>query len=197
FRGSTGYGQKFVAAGYGEWGAKMQTDLSDGVAYLAAQGIVDPKRVCIMGSSYGGYAALAGVTLQKGVYRCSVAVSAVSDVGRLMRDDVLKYGDRSTMVRDEKRLFGVESLSDPKLDARSPDEHAADADAPILLIHGKDDTVVPFAHATAMASALKKAGKPYEFVVLDGEDHWMSSSATRLQKLTAAIAFIEKHNPPN
>ncbi len=197
FRGSSGYGQKFVAAGYGEWGAKMQTDLSDGVAYLAAQGIVDPKRVCIMGSSYGGYAALAGVTLQKGVYRCAVAVSAVSDVGRLMRDDVLKYGERNASVRDEKRLFGVESLSDPKLDARSPDEHAGDADAPILLIHGKDDTVVPYAHTQAMASALKKAGKPYELVTLDGEDHWMSSSATRLQKLTAAITFLEKNNPPN
>ena len=197
FRGSSGYGHKFETAGYGEWGGKMQTDLSDGVAYLALQGIVDSKRVCIMGSSYGGYAALAGVTLQKGVYRCSVAVSAVSDVGRLMRDDMLKYGEHNAMVRDEKRLFAVDSLSDSKLDARSPDEHADAADAPILLIHGKDDTVVPFAHAQAMASALKKAGKPFEFVVLDGEDHWMSSSATRLQKLTAAITFLEKYNPPN
>jgi len=197
FRGSAGYGHKFVTAGYGEWGGKMQTDLSDGVAHLAAQGIVDPKRVCIMGSSYGGYAALAGVTLQKGVYRCAVAVSAVSDVGRLMRDDMLKYGERNAMVRDEKRLFAVDSLSDPKLDARSPDKHADDADAPILLIHGKDDTVVPFAHAQVMASALKKAEKPFEFVVLDGEDHWMSSSATRLRKLTAAITFLEKYNPPN
>ncbi|MBW8858343.1 MAG: S9 family peptidase [Caulobacter sp.] len=197
FRGSSGYSHRFETAGYGEWGGKMQTDLSDGVAYLAAQGVIDPKRVCIMGSSYGGYAALAGVTLQKGVYRCSVAVSAVSDVGRLMRDDMLKYGERNAGVRDEKRLFAVDSLSDPKLDARSPDEHAADADAPILLIHGKDDTVVPFAHAQAMASALKKADKPFEFVVLDGEDHWMSNSATRLQKLTAAITFLEKYNPPN
>jgi dipeptidyl aminopeptidase/acylaminoacyl peptidase len=197
FRGSTGYGRKFMTAGYGEWGAKMQTDLSDGVAYLAKQGIVDPKRVCIMGSSYGGYAALAGVTLQKDVYRCAVAISAVSDVRKLMQDDILKYGEFNAGVRDMKQLFAVDSVSDPKLRTRSPADHAAEAGAPILLVHGKDDTVVSFAHAKVMASALKDAGKPYEFVVLEGEDHWMSRSETRLQKLNAAITFLEKQNPPN
>jgi dipeptidyl aminopeptidase/acylaminoacyl peptidase len=197
FRGSTGYGHDFKEAGYGEWGAKMQTDLSDGVAYLAKQGIIDPKRVCIIGASYGGYAALAGPTLQKGVYRCAVSVAGVSDLSKMMQDGLLRSGERSSRIRDMKRLFGVESASDPKLDARSPAAQAAKADAPILLIHGKDDTVVPFAHSQKMASALNSAGKPYEFVVLDGEDHWLSKSATRLQMLTATVAFLEKNNPPN
>jgi len=197
FRGSTGYGHDFKEAGYGEWGAKMQTDLSDGVAYLAKQGIVDPKRVCIVGASYGGYAALAGPTLQKGVYRCAVSVAGVSDLSKMMQDDLVRYGERNSRMRDLKRLFAVDSASDPKLDARSPTAQAAKADAPILLIHGKDDTVVPFAHSQKMASALKSAGKPYEFVVLDGEDHWLSKSATRLQMLTATVQFLEKNNPPN
>ncbi len=197
FRGSTGYGTTFKEAGYGEWGAKMQTDLSDGVAYLAKQGVVDPKRVCIVGASYGGYAALAGVTLQRGVYRCAVSVAGVSDLGKLITDDTLRYGERNASVRDMKRLFAVTSPSDPKLGERSPSDQAAKADAPILLIHGKDDTVVPFAHSQKMASALKAAGKPYEFVTLDGEDHWLSRGQTRLQMLTAAVTFLEKYNPPN
>ena len=74
---------KFIEAGYGEWGRKMQTDLSDGVEYLAKAGIVDPSRVCIVGASYGGYAALAGVTLQSGIYRCAVSVAGLSDLPRM------------------------------------------------------------------------------------------------------------------
>jgi dienelactone hydrolase len=197
FRGSTGYGTAFKEAGYGEWGAKMQTDLSDGVAYLADQRIVDPKRVCIMGASYGGYAALAGVTLQKGVYRCAVSVSGVADLVKMMKDDTVHYGGESAMLRDEKRLFGVETVSDPKVAARSPLQHAAAVDVPVLLIHGKDDTVVDYAQSSSMANALKSAGKTVEFVTLPGEDHWMSRSATRLQMLTSAVTFIEKNNPPN
>ncbi|MDB5686134.1 MAG: peptidase prolyl oligopeptidase, partial [Rhizorhabdus sp.] len=88
FRGSTGYGITFRRAGNGQWGRKMQSDISDGLAYLAAQGIADPKRACIMGASYGGYAALAGVTLQHGLYRCAVAVAGVSDVAKMAATDI-------------------------------------------------------------------------------------------------------------
>jgi dipeptidyl aminopeptidase/acylaminoacyl peptidase len=83
FRGSTNMGDKFELAGNGEWGRKMQTDISDGLNALAKAGIIDPKRVCIVGASYGGYAALAGVTLQHGIYKCSVAVAGISDVKAL------------------------------------------------------------------------------------------------------------------
>ncbi len=197
FRGSTGYGRPFMTAGYGEWGAKMQTDLSDGVAYLAKAGTIDPKRVCIVGASYGGYAALAGVTVQQGVYRCAVSVAGVSDLKKMLGDDILRYGERNTSIRDLKRLFGVDSPSDPKLEARSPAYQAAKTDAPILLIHGNDDTRVPFVQSQRMASSLKAAGKPYEFVVLGHEDHFLSTSATRKQMLSATVSFIEKYNPPN
>ncbi|HWU79852.1 MAG TPA: S9 family peptidase [Caulobacter sp.] len=196
FRGSTGYGESFVRAGDGEWGGKMQTDLSDGVRFLAGKGLVDPKRVCIVGGSYGGYAALAGITLDKGVYRCAASVAGISDVSELIKFDTLRNGEESTIVRYRKRWFGVDSISDPKLDARSPARHAAQADGPVLLIHGKDDTRVQYSQSTTMRAALEKAGKPVEFVTLREEDHFLSREATRQQMLAALVAFLEKNNPP-
>lgn len=79
----------------------------------------------------------------------------------------------------------------------SPVFSAANADAPILLIHGKDDTVVPIEQSESMASALKHSNKPFEYVVMDGEDHWLSREETRITMLKAAVAFVEKYNPPD
>ena len=197
FRGSTGYGESFIRAADGEWGGKMQTDLSDGVRFLAKQGVIDPKRVCIAGASYGGYAALAGITLDKGVYRCAVSVAGIGDVGEMIKFETLRYREESPTVRYHKRLFGVTSISDPKLDARSPTRHADDADGPVLLIHGKDDTVVQYSQSTDMRNALERAKKPVEFVTLREEDHWLSREATRQQMLSATVTFLEKNNPPN
>ncbi|MES2497281.1 MAG: S9 family peptidase [Pseudomonadota bacterium] len=193
FRGSTGMGDAFRVAGFGEWGRKMQTDISDGLAALAKEGIVDPKRACIVGASYGGYASLAGVTLQQGLYRCAVSVAGVSDVYRMSYTDVRESGGDATLTRALKAEIG--SGRDLKL--VSPARFAERADAPILLIHGVDDIVVPFEQSQTMASALGRAGKQYELIKLVGEDHWLSRSETRLNMLSAAVAFVEKHNPPN
>ena len=173
FRGSTNRDDAFRRAGNGEWGAKMQTDLSDGLRALADKGIVDPKRACIVGASYGGYAALAGVTLQHGIYRCAVAVAGVSDLGDMYAEDYRESGEaKISKVRLIEQLGPKDRWAD-----RSPRRHAAEADAPILLIHGKDDTVVPYSHTARMADALKDAHKPYEVVTLPGEDHWLSRAA--------------------
>ncbi|MCT2400718.1 alpha/beta hydrolase family protein [Novosphingobium mangrovi (ex Huang et al. 2023)] len=191
FRGSTGRGDALRNASYGEWGRKMQTDISDGLAELVKRGIADPKRACIVGASYGGYAALAGVTLQHGLYRCSVAVAPVADIDMFFDNRMYETG-RSHMARNSWR----EELGDPKhYDEVSPRKHAAEADAPVMLIHGKDDTVVPYRQSVVMADALKDAGKPYELVTLKGEDHWLSRSETRQQMLEAAMVFVQKHNP--
>jgi dipeptidyl aminopeptidase/acylaminoacyl peptidase len=197
FRGSDGFGQAFVEAGHGEWGRKMQTDLSDGVTYLAAQGTIDPKRVCIMGASYGGYAALAGVTLQKDVYRCAVSVAGIGDVSDFLQWRVNQGGSKSLTIRYWNRFLGIEAYNDPKLAAISPAQLAAKASAPILLIHGQDDTSVPYGQSVGMSKALQAAGKPVEFVTLRGEDHFLSSAETRLEMLSSAVAFLEKNNPPN
>ena len=198
FRGSTTKGTSFLKAGFGEWGRKMQSDLSDGVRFLAGQGTIDPKRVCIMGASYGGYAALAGVTLQQGIYRCAVAIAGVSDPHDFLRWERGR-ADRSDSLamRYWTRFMGVEDRDDPKLAEISPLSHAASVDVPVLLIHGKDDTVVPIQQSEEMADALNDAHKTVRFVRLDGEDHWMSRSQTRQQMLSEAIAFLEANNPPN
>jgi len=195
FRGSDGLGQALLEAGYGEWGRKMQTDLSDGVRHLAAQGTIDAKRVCIVGGSYGGYAALAGATIDRGVYRCAVSVAGVSDLRRQVAWSRSREG--AAAGRYWNRFMGAESGSDELLARYSPAQQAVKAEIPVLLIHGKDDTVVPLEQSRIMAEALQKAGKPVDLVVQKGADHWLSRGDTRLQTLEATMAFVEKHNPPN
>ncbi len=195
FRGST-LSEAHLKAGYGEWGRKMQTDLSDGVRSLVKDGIVDPQRVCIVGGSYGGYAAMAGPTLDPGVYRCAAAVAGISDLARFVR---WSNGDRlfgqSQAQRYWSRFMGVTGTDDPLLKTISPVQHAAVVTVPMLLVHGKDDTVVPYEQSEVMRDALTKAGKNVEFVTLKAEDHWLSRSATRSQMLSATVNFLKKYNP--
>ena len=198
FRGSEGFGMELMEAGYGEWGRKMQSDLSDGVKYLADAGVVDPARVCIVGSSYGGYAALAGMTLDEGVYRCAVAVSGVSDLTAFLATE-RRQGGRARFnsgLRYWQRFMGVTTDDDPSLAERSPAQLVSRIDGPVLLIHGREDTVVPFQQSEIMDRAMREAGKDVELIALDGEDHHMSFPATRLRMLSETIKFLEEHNPP-
>ncbi len=199
FRGSDNYGKEFRDAGFGEWGHKMQTDISDGVAELARQGLVDPARACIVGGSYGGYAALAGVTVQHGLYRCAVSVAGLSDLNHMLNWETrLESGDaRNPATRYWRQFMGVKKDGDPALRVISPAQLAAQADAPVLLIYGVDDTVVPIKQSQMMEQALKAAGKPVETVVLKGEDHWLSRGETRTAMLRAAVRFVEANNPPD
>jgi dipeptidyl aminopeptidase/acylaminoacyl peptidase len=197
FRGSTTT-QSFMTAGYGQWGRKMQTDLSDGVRYLAKQGTIDPARVCIVGASYGGYAALAGVSLDPGVYRCAVSVAGISDLKQMLKwEKQRESGGDHVGTRFWNRFMGVTGPDDPSLDAISPIKHLDRVNVPVLLIHGKDDTVVAYEQSEIMLKALKKANKPVELVTLKKEDHWLSRGETRLQMLKSSMAFIEANNPPD
>ncbi len=198
FRGSSGYADDFMTAGYGQWGRKMQTDLSDGVRDLVARGVVDPKRVCIFGWSYGGYAALAGATLDHGVYRCAADMAGPSDLRRMLnRVQALENTRKNSTQRFWDRFMGASGPNDLSLDLISPADQAAKADIPILIVHGKDDTVVDYHQSQVMADALTRAGKPYTLVTLKGEDHWGSRSETRLQLLSAVMDFLLKNNPPD
>jgi pimeloyl-ACP methyl ester carboxylesterase len=194
FRGSSGYGDAFRDAGFGEWGRKMQTDISDGLEALVKRGIVDPKRACIVGWSYGGYAAQAGVTLQHGLYRCSVSMAGLSDLAAFIN------GRRNYRITDQERYWnafmGVDKRGKSSLAAISPAKQADQADAPILLIHGKDDSVVPIDQSLGMQRALKSAGKPVELLTLTGADHWLLHEDTRLAMAKASLDFVLKYNPP-
>ena len=175
--------------GRGEWGGKMQTDVSDGLAWLAKEGIGDADRACVVGASYGGYVAMAGVTLQQGVYRCAVSIAGVSDVAKL----TIYAGDYSG---DDAQRYWEDYIGDRSRQREiSPVVHADQANAPLLLIHGKDDTVVQIEQSRSMARAMRRAGKPVELLEIEGLDHWLSTDETRRQALEAAINFVEKYNP--
>ncbi|OHB30217.1 MAG: hypothetical protein A2790_05240 [Phenylobacterium sp. RIFCSPHIGHO2_01_FULL_69_31] len=189
YRGSSGLGGALRTAGDREWGRKMQTDLSDGVKSLANGGLVDPKRVCVVGKGFGGYMALAGATMEPEVYRCAVSVGGISD---LRRQDSYAKADNASAWRGLGEVKDVEALA-----RYSPIQHAGDAQAAVLLIHLKDDAAVPVSQTRDMAAALRAAGKPVEVVELPGQDRWMARADTRLGMLTATVNFLEKHNPPN
>jgi cephalosporin-C deacetylase-like acetyl esterase len=197
YRGSD-LSRQFLEKGFGEWGRRMQTDLSDGVRYLANEGIIDPARVCIAGGSYGGYAALAGVTLEPAVYRCAVSVAGISDIRRQLKwVNERAFNPSNLAQRYWDRFMGLSGPSDPAADAISPIKHVDAVKVPVLLIHGRDDTVVPFEQSAAMYDALHAAHKDVSLVTLLNEDHWLSRSETRLQMLEASVAFLRAHNPPD
>jgi len=191
FRGSGGFGAAFSTAGHGEWGGKMQDDITDGVKLLIKNGWADKNRVCIVGGSYGGYAALAGGAYTPELYKCVAAIAPVSDVKLMLRREKRDWGGNSLTFDYWQKLIGELRKDSAKLEAISPANFAQNFTAPVLLIHGKDDTVVPLIQSRRMENALEKAGKPVEFVLLKKEDHWLSQSETRLQTLKALDQFVE------
>jgi pimeloyl-ACP methyl ester carboxylesterase len=193
FRGSWGFGQAFEDAGKGEWGGKMQTDLLDGIAAVAATGDADPTRVCIVGASYGGYAALAGATLHPEAYKCAASIAGISDLGLFLVEAKRLYGEDGVGMEAWRTILGDASIA--KLAATSPAKLAANVRTPLLLIHGDKDTIVPIEQSQVMAAAMKAAGKPVEFITLTDENHYLTKSATRTQTLQALETFLSKNLP--
>lgn len=193
FRGSSGFGADFTRAGFGEWGGKMQTDIDDGVDHLIESGLVNAERVCIVGASYGGYAALAAGAFSPDKYRCVASIAGIADLQTMLKSDRRKYGRRHWAISYWERQFGGKEFDWNALDAISPINFADSFQAPVLLIHGKKDTVVPIEQSKAMRKALRRAGKDVELIEFKGEDHWLSYSASRMATLRALAKFVEEH----
>jgi dipeptidyl aminopeptidase/acylaminoacyl peptidase len=195
FRGSSGYGDAWRDAGRGEWGiGVMQNDVTDGVKALVAGGYADPKRVCIVGASYGGYAALAGAVFTPDLYRCAVAIAPVSDLSEMIDYERDRHGRESWVVDYWKRVMGGDmGAHHDRLAAMSPASHAASVRAPILLIHGKDDSVVPIEQSRGMKRALEHEGKSVQLIELKSEDHYLSRADTRQQTLEALDQFLSEN----
>lgn len=193
FRGSAGFGRKFERAGDFKWGLEMQNDITDGVQYLVAQGMVDAKRVCINGWSYGGYATMAGVAFSPEVYKCGVAGAGVSDLltmlGYERNHEGMTFGDLSYWPR----VIGDPTRDRDRLIKTSPARHAAKVTAALMLVHGDQDTIVPLDQSQQMQKAMQAAGKPAELVILRGEDHNISRSETRTEYLRALERFLAQH----
>ena len=194
FRGSGGFGLDYVEAGYGEWGGKMQSDLIDAIAAVADKG-VDPARACIVGASFGGYSALHGATVRSDRYRCAISVNGVSDLRTMIGHSKIYFGGESETVRYFRDVIGDTRVEQAAVDAASPYRRAGAKTAPILLIHAVNDTTVPLQQSQLMESALKTAGSPYQFLLLDGDDHYLSSAKSRQQMLEASEAFLARYLP--
>lgn len=192
FRGSTGYGFEWFDAGRRKWGdGVIQTDVEDGAVALVKGGFVDASRVCIMGGSYGGYAALAGATLTPERYACAVSVNGVSDpVLMLSKAEGGQHGREGMAAEWWRRSMGDDMKH---LRSVSPVRLAAQVRAPILLLHGVDDSIVPIEQSRSMESSLRRAGKTVRFVELRGDDHWLSSASTRTQMLREVETFLVEH----
>lgn len=191
FRGSTGYGVQFRDAGFGEWGRAMQNDITDGVKKLIADGIVDPKRICIVGASYGGYAALAGATFTPDLYACAVSFAGVSDVEALLWTKTGAYTDSSVAGYWQARIG--DRMDRATLRDRSPLRHVENVRAPILLVHADKDLTVPIEQSQAENAALSNSGRHVEFITLAGDSHYLELEQSRMQFLTHLERFLSTY----
>jgi dipeptidyl aminopeptidase/acylaminoacyl peptidase len=190
FRGSSGYGQSFADAGKNEWGLKMQDDITDGVEKLIADGTADAKRICIVGASYGGYAALAGAAFTPDLYRCAVSFAGVFDLDRMLSTEIKDYGEGSDAVAIWESRIGDPDKDAERIAATSPAKHADRIKIPILLLHASADTTVPVEQSQIMNDALQKAGKSVRFITIDGDDHYLDLASTRVRVLDETEKFL-------
>jgi dipeptidyl aminopeptidase/acylaminoacyl peptidase len=192
FRASTGYGKKFLNAGNNEWGQKMQDDLTWGVKYLIAQGIADPKRVGIMGGSYGGYATLAGVAFTPDLYAAGVAIVAPSNLITLL-NAIPAYWEP---IR--KQFY--ERMGDPNTEAgkaqlirQSPLTAAGKIKTPLLVVQGANDPRVNKAEADQIVVALRDRNYPVQYLLAPDEGHGFARPVNNLAMIAASEKFLAQY----
>lgn len=192
FRGSGGYGTAFGDAGIGQIGRKMQDDLDDGMDWLVKEGIVDKGRVCIVGASYGGYAAMWGAIRNPERYRCAASLAGVADLKAMLKYN-RRYLDKEAGKRWRARVTG-----EPEFDLASvsPTQQAARLQRPLLIAHGEDDGTVPIGQSQNLIAALKAAGNSnFEYVAYKEEGHGFSNPVNLKDWFDRLDAFLAKHNP--
>jgi dipeptidyl aminopeptidase/acylaminoacyl peptidase len=195
FRGSAGFGAAFEQAGWHQWGLAMQDDVTAGVRYLVDKGIADPKRICIYGASYGGYAALWGLAKTPELYRCGVSLAGVTDIGEMLTDWSDANADEAGRAWHRKML-GDEKTDKASFDAVSPEKHANRIQAPVLIEHGEEDIRVPIGHAKRMTRALEGAGKPVWTRWYAREAHGFRYLADQRIFLADLLGFLDRYIAP-
>lgn len=193
FRGSTGFGNSHRVAGHGEWGKKMQDDLTDAVKYFANEKLIDDKRVCIVGASYGGYAALAGVSFTPDLYKCAVSINGVSDVKELMDDEKRDVGLEHPIISYWEDVIGRGELNKSHLKSISPIRYIENINAPVLLVHGERDAVVSVDQSKGMYSEMKSEDKIVQYVELEDGGHHLTKESNRIKALEVIGRFLRKY----
>ncbi len=192
FRGSTGYGKRFLNGGNLEWGQKMQDDLTWGVKHLVAQGLADPERVGIMGGSYGGYATLAGVTFTPDLYSAAVAIVAPSHL--------ISFLETMPRYWATERAHFLQRVGNPntpegkaQLERQSPLNSVHKIQTPLMVVHGANDPRVKKAESDQIVIALRDRGLPVEYLVAEDEGHGFSQPVNNLAMFAAVERFFATH----
>lgn len=196
FRGSSGYGLKWAEAGYRQWGARMQDDIDDGVDALIASGRVDRARVCAVGVSYGGYAALMAGARHPDLYKCVVSWAGITDLPQFLKWEHSMSSDDPT-----RYAYWTKAIGEPNKDAEllakgSPTNYASAYGPPVLLMHGQDDDIVTPDQSKLMEKALRKAGRDVRLILVKGEEHPDWSDEHMKTALTQIADFVAAHAAP-
>ena len=187
FRGSGGYGNKFEDIGARQWGGTMQDDVTDATRWAIQQGHADPRRICIMGGSYGAYASLMGVAKEPGLYKCAAGVVGVYDLPTMhTHGDVQQRGSGETYLNEW--IGARESLG-----AVSPNRMADRIKVPVFLAAGGEDDRAPVEHTEMMEKALKRAGVPVEALYFREEGHGFYKEENNREYYTQLLAFLARH----
>ncbi|NVJ96688.1 MAG: S9 family peptidase [Alphaproteobacteria bacterium] len=190
FRGSSGFGDMFESRGYGQWGRMMQDDVSDAASWLVREGYTRPDTLCILGASYGGYAALMAATRNDGKFQCAISIAPVSDIAHWLRTISSSKAELKAM---SFRTFGDDSLR--KASTVSPASLAKKVQLPVLLVHGTADIRVSPYHSMLMEKGLRKSKKSYDVLWLEQGSHFILQEAHRRILLENITQFLEQHLP--
>jgi len=199
FRGSTGFGDNHFRAGWKQWGLKMQDDIADGVRWAVENGYADPKRVCIAGASYGGYATLMGLVNDPDLYKCGVNWVGVTDIKLMYTGHWLFTSD----LPERWKKYGMPDMigdlekDAAQLKATSPLEQASRINRPLLLAYGGADRRVPLIHGTKFRDAIKATNKDVEWVEYEEEGHGWTLTKNRIDFWTRVEKFLDRHIGPN
>lgn len=185
FRGSSGYGFEFEMESIQKWGGAMQDDLADAANWLVKNYSVEKKKVCIVGASYGGYAALMAAAKQADTFKCATSLAGVSDLKRVLRNS--KGFNNYKVV---KKQIGMDSNL---LRDSSPINFASTTDIPVLLLHGTDDRIVDVGHSEEMYNALKKEDKRVRYVELPKGNHYLEIESNRIKTLAEIESFLAEY----
>lgn len=188
YRGSAGAGRAFVRSGYRQWGLKIMDDIVDGTRWAMASGRIDPKRVCLWGSSFGGYASLMGVVREPELYRCAISTAGATNL-LITR----KWGDTHRSAYGRHYLDEAVGDDEKALYDQSPIAHVDRIRTPVMLVHGRHDQRVSFEHARAMVAAMEQAGKPMETYFFGDETHGIYGDENRREYYGHVLAFLRTH----